>query len=238
MQACGLTDGGGTSRLLDELEQSGFITHYIPFQKTSRDTLYKLTDEYTLFYLKFVERTRATGPGIWEKMAKGQSYNSWSGFAFEAICQKHVRQIIRALRIKALTEVSPWRYLPAKGETGAQIDLVLDRDDDSINICEMKFASAPFVIDKKYAAELESREKLFQKQTRTKKNIFLTMVTTYGVKQNSYYRELVQQEIKMEDLFGGSEAGQFLADLFSNCRPYTEGIISNWISTADQNTKS
>lgn len=203
LQACGLTDGGGTSRLLDELEQSGFITHYIPFQKTSRDTLYKLTDEYTLFYLKFVERTRATGPGIWEKMAKGQSYNSWSGFAFEAICQKHVRQIIRALRIKALTEVSPWRYLPAKGETGAQIDLVLDRDDDSINICEMKFASAPFVIDKKYAAELESREKLFQKQTRTKKNIFLTMVTTYGVKQNSYYRELVQQEIKMEDLFGG-----------------------------------
>lgn len=198
---CGLTDGGGTSRLFEELEQSGFITHYIPFEKTSRDTLYKLTDEYSLFYLRFVERTRVTGPGTWEKMVKGQSYNSWSGFAFEAICQKHLRQIIKALAIKALTEASPWRYIPKKGETGAQIDLILDRDDDSINLCEMKFASGVFTIDKKYAAELESKEQVFQQQTRTKKNIFLTMITTYGVKRNNYYDQQVQDEVVMEDLF-------------------------------------
>lgn len=187
--------------MFDELEQSGFITHYIPFEKTSRDTLYKLTDEYSLFYLKFVERTRATGPGTWEKIAKGQSYNSWSGFAFEAICHKHVEQIIKALKIEALTEASPWRYIPKKGETGAQIDLVLDRDDDSINICEMKFASSSFTIDKKYAAELASKENVFQQQTRTKKNIFLTMITTYGVKQNNYYDQRVQDEVVMDDLF-------------------------------------
>lgn len=198
---CGLTDGGGTSRLFDELEQSGFITHYIPFEKTNRDTLYKLTDEYSLFYLKFVERARVMGPGTWEKIVKGQSYNSWSGFAFEAICQKHVQQIIKALEIKALTEVSPWRYVPKKRETGAQIDLVLDRDDDSINICEMKFASGPFAIDKKYAVELENKEKIFGQQTRTKKNIFLTMITTFGVKKNNYYEQLVQDEVMMEDLF-------------------------------------
>jgi AAA+ ATPase superfamily predicted ATPase len=201
LKACGLTDGGGTTRLFDELEQSGFIAHYIPFQKTSRDTLYRLTDEYSLFYLKFADRTRATGPGTWEKMAKGQSYTSWSGFAFEAVCQKHVTQIIDALRIKALTEVSTWRYAPKKGEHGAQIDLLLDRDDDTINICEIKFTSGPFAIDKKYAAELIRKEEIFQQQTRTNKNIFLTMISTFGIKRNSYFKEQVQDEVRMEDLF-------------------------------------
>ncbi|MEO8404530.1 MAG: ATP-binding protein [Chitinophagaceae bacterium] len=198
---CGLTDGGGTTRLFDELEQSGFITHYIPFEKTSRDTLYKLTDEYSLFYLKFVERARATGAGTWEKIVEGQSYNSWSGFAFEAICQKHVHQIKRALKIKAYTEVSPWRYGPGKGEKGTQIDLLLDRRDRTINICEMKFATGEFAIDKKYAAELENKEKILREQTKTKKAIFLTMITTYGVKHNEYYDKLIQGEANMDDLF-------------------------------------
>ena len=198
---CGLTDGGGTTRLFDELEQSGFITHYIPFEKTSRDTLYKLTDEYSLFYLRFVERARANGPGTWEMIAEGQSYNSWRGFAFEAICYKHARQITRALKIKAYTEVSPWRFAPGKAGNGAQIDLLLDRKDRIINLCEIKFASEEFTITKKYAAELESKEKLFRAQTKTRKSIFLTMITTYGVKQNEYYDQLVQDEMTMDDLY-------------------------------------
>lgn len=198
---CGLTDGGGTTRLFDELEQSGFITHYIPFEKTSRDTLYKLTDEYSLFYLKFVDRAKATGPGTWEKIAGGQSYNSWSGFAFETICRKHVQQIIKALKIKAYTEVSPWRYIPKKGEKGTQIDLLLDRRDHTINLCEMKFATGEFTIDKKYAAELGSKEAVFKEQTKTKKTTFVTMITTYGVKKNEYSDRLIQGEVIMEDLF-------------------------------------
>lgn len=198
---CGLTDGGGTTRLFDELEQSGFITHYIPFGKTSRDTLYKLTDEYSLFYLKFVERVRASGAGTWEKIAAGQSYTSWCGFAFEAICQKHAQQIIKALDIKAYTEVSPWRYHSKTGEMGTQIDLLLDRKDQTINICEVKFATAQFAIDKKYAAELSSKEKVFREQTKTRKTVFLTMITTYGVKQNDYYDQLIQGEVVMDDFF-------------------------------------
>lgn len=198
---CGLTDGGGTTRLFDELEQSGFITHYIPFEKTSRDTLYKLTDEYSLFYLRFVERARATGSGTWEKIVEGQSYTSWSGFAFEAICQKHVQHIINSLKIKAYTEVSPWRYVPKTGDKGTQIDLLLDRRDRTINICEMKFATGIFTIDKKYAAELESKEKVFKEQTKTRKTTFLTMITTYGVKQNDHYKNLIQGEVVMDDLF-------------------------------------
>lgn len=202
IDACGLTTGGTTTRLFEELEQSGFITQYIPFDKTSRDGIYKLSDEYSLFYLKFIDRAHTTGTGTWHKLAEGQSYNSWSGFAFEAVCQKHVQQIKQALGIAGVyTEASGWRYSPKKGETGAQIDLLLDRADHSINLCEMKFASAEFVIDKKYAGGLDTKVNVFKEQTKTKKTIFPTMITTYGTKQNIYYTGRIVSEVTMEDLF-------------------------------------
>lgn len=203
IEACGFTTGGGTTRLFDELEESGFITQYIPFQKTSRDSLYKLSDEYSIFYLRFIEHARATGAGTWHRIAAGQSYRSWSGFAFEAVCQKHVPQIKQALGIAGVyTEASGWRYAK-KGETGAQVDLLLDRQDHCINLCEMKFSAdaTGFMIDKKYAAELDAKLAVFREQTKTRKTIFPTLITTYGIKQNDHYTGRVQAEVTMEDLF-------------------------------------
>lgn len=200
--ACGFTTGGTTTRLFEELEQSGFIAQYIPFEKTSRDAIYKLSDEYSLFYLKFIDRARAVGAGTWHKISAGQSYNSWSGYAFEAICQKHVPQIREALGISGVyTEASGWRYTPKKGETGAQVDLLLDRQDRCINICEMKFADKAFVIDKKYASELDRKVSVFKERTGTKKTLFPTMVTTYGTAQNIYYTGRILAEVMMDDLF-------------------------------------
>lgn len=200
--ACGFTTGGTTTRLFEELEQSGFIAQYIPFEKTLRDAVYKLSDEYSLFYLKFVDRARATGTGTWHKIAVGQSYNSWSGYAFEAICQKHVEQIKEALGIRGVyTEVSGWRYTSKKGATGAQIDLLLDRQDHCINVCEMKFSDKAFVIDKKYASELDNKVTVFKERTQTRKTIFPTMITTYGTKQNIYYIGRITSEVTMEALF-------------------------------------
>jgi len=202
INACGFTTGGWTTHLFEELEESGFITQYIPFDRTARDSIYKLTDEYSLFYLKFIENARATGAGTWLKLSTGQSYNSWSGFAFEAVCQKHISQIKRALGISGVyTEVSAWRYLPKKNETGAQIDLLLDRQDHCINVCEMKFANAEFMIDKKYAGELDSKVNVFKNQTSTKKTIFPTMITTYGTKQNIYSTGRIVAEVIIRDLF-------------------------------------
>lgn len=202
IDACGFTTGGWTTHLFEELEESGFITQYIPFDKTARDSIYKLTDEYSIFYLKFIKHAKATGSGAWLKLSAGQSYNSWSGFAFEAVCQKHVPQIKQSLGISGVyTEASGWRYIPKKGETGAQIDLLLDRQDHCINVCEMKFAADEFVIDKKYAGELDSKVKVFKEQTITKKTIFPTMITTYGTKQNIYYTGRIVAEVTMEDLF-------------------------------------
>jgi uncharacterized protein len=202
IETCRFTTGGGTTRLFEELEESGFITQYIPFGKTSRDSIYKLSDEYSLFYLKFIEHARASGAGTWHKMATGQSYNSWSGYAFESICQKHVQQIKQALGIGAVyTETSGWRYVATEGENGAQIDLLLDRRDHCINLCEMKFSTTEFVIDKRYAEQLANKVTVFRRQTKTKKTLFPTMITTYGVVKNNHYTGLIQAEVFMQDLF-------------------------------------
>jgi AAA+ ATPase superfamily predicted ATPase len=203
IETCGFSTGGGTTRLFEELEESGFITQYIPFGKTARDGMYKLSDEYSLFYLKFIEHARSSGAGTWHKIVAGQSYSSWRGNAFEAICQKHVAQIKKALGIGAVyTEVSSWRYLPKKGENGAQIDLLLDRQDNCINLCEIKFSADEFVIDKRYAGELDNKVKIFRSQTKTRKTIFPTMITPYGVLKNDYYTGHIQAEVLMKDLFG------------------------------------
>ena len=199
---CGFTSGGTTSNILEELEESGFITPHIPFQKNGKESIYKLSDEYSLFYLKFIEHAKDTEDGAWLRQYATPTYTIWSGFAFESICQKHVLQIRRKLGIGGvLTHTSTWRHTPRKGEQGAQIDLLLDRQDRCINICEMKFSSSEFTIDKNYAAELDTKVNVFRAETGTKKTIFPTMVTTYGTRRNEYYLGRIQAEVLMEDLF-------------------------------------
>lgn len=202
IRACNFTTGGWTTELFDELEQSGFISQYIPFDRTVRDTLYKLSDEYTLFYLKFIEGARATGAGTWLRLSKAPSYTSWCGFAFEAVCLRHVDTIKQALGIAGVyTEASAWRYTPGAGEKGAQVDLLLDRADHCINLCEMKFSAEEFVIDKRYAAEINNKVSVFKEQTKTKKTIFPTMITTYGTRRNEHYVGRIAGEVVMDDLF-------------------------------------
>jgi predicted AAA+ superfamily ATPase len=204
IEECDFTTGGSTTRILKELEESGFITPYIPFDKTVNESIYKLTDEYSLFYQKFIESVKASGQGTWLRQISRPSYISWSGFSFESVCHKHTLQIKRALGIEGvLTEESNWRYMPERtsGQSGAQIDLLLDRQDRCINLCEIKFAGDEFVIDKKYAGELDNKINTFRRETKTKKTLFLTMITTYGVKKNDYYTGRVLAEVIMEDLF-------------------------------------
>lgn len=201
---CKFTTGGGTSKILKELEESGFIAAYIPFGKTVNESLFKLSDEYSLFYQKFIENAKVTGAGTWLRQANTASYKSWCGFAFESVCLKHILQIKKALGIEGvLTEESGWRYQPAKDsvQSGAQIDLLLDRHDRCINLCEMKFATSEFVIDKKYATELDNKINTFQRQTGTRKALFPTMITTYGVRENEHYIGRIQSEVVMADLF-------------------------------------
>lgn len=197
----GLTSGGTITGLLEELIESGFVMDWQPYEKKSKDTIYKLADEFTHFYLKFIETNKSSGEGIWQSFATGQSWKSWSGVAFERVCLKHIPQIKKELGIQSIyTEESAWRFLP-KAAKGAQIDLLLNRKDFVINLCEMKYSESEFVIDKGYAEGLENKRDVFKSQTKTKKSIFLTFITTFGIKENDYAKRLIQNSITMDALF-------------------------------------
>lgn len=193
-------DTGGTlTKTLSELEESGFIEKYIPYRGT-KDSIYRLTDEYSMFYIKFIENTKPTSRGLWTKMQGQQSYKTWSGFSFETICMKHVEQIKEALKIGGIHSTHG-SWIEKNSTTSAQIDLLIDRDDNVINLCEMKFYTGPFTIDKKYAGEIAKKVDSFCRSTKTKKSVFTTFITTYGVTPNPYSRQHVQNELTMDDLF-------------------------------------
>ena len=201
INAAEVSSGGRITELLDELLESGFITTWLPYDKKSKEAIYKLADEYSHFYIRFVEHSRSRGNGTWLKFSNGQSWKSWSGVAFERVCLKHIPQLKKVLGISVVyTEESAWRYVPKSG-TGAQIDLLIDRRDFVIHICEMKYSESLFAIDKKYAGELENKMDVFRRHTKTKKSLFITMVTTFGIKNNEYASRLVQNSITMDALF-------------------------------------
>lgn len=202
METCQLSSGGGLTKILEELLESGFISEFIPFNRTSKDAIYKLSDEYSLFYLKFIENSKAIGEGAWIDKSTSASWKSWSGFAFENICLKHTPQIKKSLNIYGIySEQSAWRYVSKEGSKGTQIDLLIDRRDNCINLCEIKFSTTEFTIDKSYAEELAAKRRIFLAQTGTKKTVFITMISTFGVNTNPHYLNNVQSQLKMGALF-------------------------------------
>jgi uncharacterized protein len=202
LTACKMKSGGGINKLLDELLESGFISEQSPFNRTAKDSFYKLSDEYSLFYLKFVENSKAIGEGSWMDYLQSSAWKSWSGLAFENICLKHIPQIKKALGIFGVyTEQSAWRSVGKAGEKGTQIDLLIDRRDNCINLCEMKFSLTEFVIDKKYGEELSLKRRIFLEKTGVQKTVFITLLTTFGVRNNEHYLNHVQNQLKMEVLF-------------------------------------
>ena len=199
----GQADNGVFSERLEELEECGFIMKMRAFPKNKKEAIYKLCDNYTIFYFKYIKSNAGTD-NFWSMNIKSQSIKSWSGFAFERVCMQHISQIKKAIGIAAVaTTEHTWRFVPADGEKdvkGAQIDLLIDRDDNVINICEMKWASDEYDIQKKDDADIRNKISAFERETGTKKAIHITMVTTYGVKRNMYYDE-IQSEVVMDQLF-------------------------------------
>jgi len=202
IKASKLSSGGTTSKIFAGLEESGFIVKYLPVGSNLKLALYKLSDPYSAFYLKFIANSRASGTGTWMKKMTSPTWRSWSGFAFERLCLSHIPQIKNALGISNIyTEESAWRKRGTSGKQGAQIDLLIERGDRVVNICEIKFTEKPFTISKKYADELRTKMQTFQQDTKSKKTLFLTMITTFGLTENQYSNSLVQQDIDMNVLF-------------------------------------
>jgi len=202
IKTCKLQSGGSTTSLLEELSSSGFITPYTPYGKKIKDSVYMLTDEYSLFYLKFIEPAKASGKGAWLKISETPSWKTWSGLAFETVCYKHIPAIKIALGITGIySEQSSWKKIKDNKSGGSQIDLVIDRRDNSINLCEIKFYNVPFSIDKKYAEALNMKVHSFRQQIKTRKHVFLTLISTFGIHKNEHSIGLVDNEIAMNDLF-------------------------------------
>lgn len=201
-----ISSGGTASRILNELEESGFIESFVPFGKTAKDLLFRLSDEFTRFYFDWIKPLgkKSPGAGHWLTRQNQPAKNTWAGFTFETICLKHVQKIKNALGIAMVeTTESAWRYRPTGDSPlpGTQIDLLIDRRDATINLCEVKFSNSEFVIDAKYANNLRRKIEVFKSVTGTKKNVFLTMITTFGMAKNAYSMELVAGSITLGDLF-------------------------------------
>ena len=196
IKASKLANGGTFSKILQELEDSGFIRKYISFGKKSNESIYQLTDFYSIFYLKFIRDSDVLDDYFWMNNIDSPNRRVWSGFAFERVCLSHIREIKQTLGVAMIqTSVSAWQ------NENAQIDLLIDRRDQVINLCEIKFSINPFMIDKKYAENLGNKINVFREVSRTRKSIYLTMITTFGLAQNNYSSSMVQNELTMDALF-------------------------------------
>ncbi|MDR2232979.1 MAG: AAA family ATPase [Tannerella sp.] len=194
-----ISNGGGLTKLLEELQLCGFIAINNNFSTQKNLQLYQLTDFYSMFYLHFVKDKRGTDSAYWSSLLNTGKHKAWTGFSFELLCQMHIAQIKKALSIGGVVSyTSGWRSKEA--ENGAQIDLLIDRNDNIINLCEMKYATKEFTVTKTYDADLQHKRNVFMDETNTKKSVHITMITTYGVKRNEY-RNNIQSEATLDDLF-------------------------------------
>lgn len=141
--------------------------------------------------------------GYWEKKGSDPSWKSWSGYSFEAVCYKHISQIREALNISVTARIGTWHYFQRKGdnEKGAQIDLLFDRDDNVTTLCEIKYNETPFEVNKLYANNLINKMHVYKKQTKSKKQLFLAMIASGGLKPTMYSEELIASQVTLEDLF-------------------------------------
>ena len=191
--------GGGLTTVLEELEQCGFIRSYYAYGKLTKERLYQLVDFYSLFYLNFIKNNRQNDENYWTNLIDNAKHRAWSGYAFEQVCMQHIKQIRHKLGISGVvTYTASWRS--KKSEPAAQIDLVIERNDKVINLCEIKYANEEFTIDKNLDDNLRHKRGAFKYETKTRKAVHQTMITTYGIKHNMYWNN-IQSEVVANDLF-------------------------------------
>lgn len=201
IESLGISATGKLTEVLETLESSGFIRIYRSFGAKKKNSIYQLTDLFTLFHFRFLDAP-SSDEHFWSSTLTSPAQTVWRGLAFERLCLLHTAQMRSALGIGSVhVEAYGWSF---RGDgtypDGVQIDLVLDRADNVINICEMKYSANEFVIDKEYAARLGRKLATFAGVTKTRKAVHLTLVTANGLFRNQYSGR-VQSEVALEDLF-------------------------------------
>lgn len=187
-----LTSGGQFSKSMGELIESGFVDEYTSYRDTKKTTLYRIFDEFCLFHLKFMVPFKGNS---WTHIYTKKAYETWCGFAFELVCYKHIESIKRALKCD---QIESKHYSWSNSQ--AQVDLVIDRHDNTINLCEIKFYNSTFTIDANYAISLRNKEGQFRETLGTRKGLNTTMITTMGI-QGKHAKGLIINNMTMDSLF-------------------------------------
>ena len=196
-----LADNSELTKILKNLTDSGFLRAYSFFGKKKQGTFYQLSDYFTAFYVKFVKENRGKDSDYWSHNLENSSRKSWSGLTFEQLCKDHIKQIKHKLSIAGIySEESAWYTKPDEVHAGTQIDMLIDRRDRIIDVCEMKFSEKAFTIDKEYDMELRNKMGIFKTVTKTTKAVQLVMITSFGVTQNMY-SSIIQAQVTADDLF-------------------------------------
>ncbi|MDO4511272.1 MAG: ATP-binding protein [Bacteroidales bacterium] len=201
IQATKLNDNGNLTQILNNLINSEFIRPYRFFGNKKKDTIYQLTDFYTMFYFNYIKGNYGRDENFWANSVDNPSRRAWAGYTFEQLCLCHISQVRKAIGIGAVQcETSAWFHRGDENTKGAQIDLLIDRRDRVINICEAKFSVNEYAIDKDYVEALQRKMETFRTSTKTNKALQLTLITTQGLKHNKY-SNCVQSTVTLDDLF-------------------------------------
>lgn len=196
------SNSGGLTDILNELSTSGFIGIYHSYGKKNRESIYRLTDPYSLFYLNFLEPLGENSSIDFSRLSELPKWKAWSGYAYENICIYHIDKIREALSIKGIfSTISSFFALPKDGFSGTQIDLIIDRNDNTINICEIKFSEQEYEVTKKDITNINTKKQVFRYHTKTKKHLFTTLITTHGAIENTNKINYIDQTIMMDAFF-------------------------------------
>jgi uncharacterized protein len=197
-----ITNGGNFVRAIENLTDCGFIKSLEPYGKKNKDTVFRVIDFYSVFYLKYIKRNIVDRNNIWQNLSVSPSYNSWMGYAFENICLAHLRQIHTALGIGGVfTKISSFYFKGNEELPGAQVDIVIDRNDGIIHLCEAKFTNIEYVLNKEINKAFRRKRMVFQEITKTKKMVVSTIFSSYPAIQNQYFNEEIHSEVSLESLF-------------------------------------
>lgn len=196
------SNNGQLTRVLEELEACGFIRKYDYQGSRHSKSIFQLIDNYTLFYYKFLHDKSGLDENFWTINTNTPLRNSWEGLAFERVCFGHIKQIKQALGISGVsTKIYSWQVRDdSVAGKGAQIDMIIERADQVINLCEMKFSSSEFTMVKSYDESLRHKYARFRETQNNRKAIHLTLITPYGLTENIYQYSF-QKVITADDLF-------------------------------------
>jgi len=196
----GFPYGGHLTEALNALIVSDFIIKYVPFGFSKREEHYKLTDPFCLFYLRFVDSHTELSNDFWQQNVMSGSVSAWRGYAFENVCFQHIEQIKKKLGISGVsTQQSAWSKREDDAD-GTQIDMIISRQDNIVNMCEIKYCSTEFEVDKDYDRKLRERQVLLSAKIPKKAIVHNTLITTFGLKYNKY-SGIIDNVITMDDLY-------------------------------------